>query len=320
MGLFKTESKEKKFLKTNVYSSDTEPESQGSASDIEKQPVSDSSESGRKPRSSSGSRLSLQEKKFGASRARSRKSSSSHKRVSTNADSLAKKGTEQLRPDPMMICEPVRQGSASDMEKQPVSDSSESGRKSKSSSGSRLSRRRLKKGGASRARSSRHKRVSTNADPLAIKRTEQLGPDMMILVDAFNLDENTQVLLAHYDARTLEDFCCMTQVDFEELKLSAERLNRALPPLQIRKVQILREWVQGLAEKADNKPLWVLDTSERFDMANLIPKDWKRKFKDALPDLKHALKERGEKKVFSTNLLTNPYKALMWMLCVQEVP
>lgn len=310
MGLFKTESREKKILKTNVYSSDTEPESQGSASDdMEKQPVVDSS----------GSRLSRQQKKFEASRARLRKSSSRHKGVLTNADPLAitTKGTEQLRPDHMI---PESQGSASDTDKQPVCDSSESGRKSKSSSRSRLSRRRRKKSGASRARSSRRERVSSSADPLAIKGTEQLGPDMMILVDAFNLDKNTQVLLAYYDARTLEDFCCMTQVDFDELMLSAERLNRALPPLQIRKVQILREWVQGLAKKADNKPLWALDMSERFDMANLIPKDWKRKFKDALPDLKHALKERGEKKVISTNLLKDPYKAVMWMLCGQEVP
>jgi hypothetical protein len=315
MGLFKTECKENKIIKTNVYNSDTEPESQGSASDTEKQPVGDSSESGRKYKSSSGSRLSRQQKRFGASRKRS----SSHKRVSSNADLLAIKGTEQLRP----IYKPESQGSASDAEKQPICDSSESGRKSKCSSGSRLSRRR-KKGGASRARSSnrssRHKRVLSNADPFANKGTEKLGPDMMILVDAFHLDKNTQVLLAYYDARTLEDFCCMTQVDFDELKLSAERMNRALPPLQIRKVQTLREWVQGLAKNADNKPLRELNMPERLDRANLIPKDWKRKFKDALPDLKHALKERGEKNSISTNLLTHPYTALMWMFCGQEVP
>jgi hypothetical protein len=242
MGLFRTESKEKKLLKTNVYVSDTEPESQGSASDTDpKQPASFSSENEGK--SSSGSRLSRRRKKGGHSRTGSRKKSSSHKRV------------------------------------------------------------------------------SSNADPLSIKGTEQLGPDMMILATAFHLDKNTQVLLAYYDARTLEDFCCMTQVDFDELKVSAERLNRALPPLQLRKVQVLREWVQRLAKKVDNTtPLWALDMPERVDKANLIPKDWKRKFKDDLPDLKHALKERGEKQVISMSLLTNSYHSLVGLFCGQELP
>jgi hypothetical protein len=98
-------------------------------------------------------------------------------------------------------------------------------------------------------------------------------------------------------------------------------LNRAMPPLQIRKVQVLREWVQGLVKKkADDKPWWELKgIPEQVDTANLIPEDWKQKFKDALPDLKRALKERGEKEVISTNFLTNTYQALARMCCGQEV-
>ena len=130
---------------------------------------------------------------------------------------------------------------------------------------------------------------------------------MMYLADAFHLDQNTRVLLAYYDARTLEDFCCMTQVDFDELKLSAECLNRALPPLQIRKIQVLREWVQGLANKASKTPLWELGMPDRV---KLIPKDWKKQFKEALPDLKQDLKKRGER-------WTNSCPSFAWMFCWQ---
>jgi hypothetical protein len=137
--------------------------------------------------------------------------------------------------------------------KQLACDSSTRTSKSKCSRPRASLFRRSKKAGASRARSSKksssQKHLLSKADPLAIKGTEKLGPNMMILADGLRLDKNTQLLLAYYDARTLDDFSCMTEDDFDALKLSAEALDRTLPPLQIRKVQILLEWVRNLCKR-----------------------------------------------------------------------
>jgi hypothetical protein len=47
---------------------------------------------------------------------------------------------------------------------------------------------------------------------------------MLILAEAMHLELNTQTMLAYYDARTLEDFCFMADVDFNELVAKARSI------------------------------------------------------------------------------------------------
>ena len=146
---------------------------------------------------------------------------------------------------------------------------------------------------------------------------EQLGPDMMVLANTFHLDKNTQILLAYYDARTLEDFCLMTKVDFDTLLVSATLHNRPLPPLQIRKVQVLREWVQSLVDtKPVHIPAWIQTTSENpVEKANLIPSDWKRRFQQDLPKLKKLLKLKGDQECLATRSWMSYFLSIRFVLC-----
>jgi hypothetical protein len=135
-------------------------------------------------------------------------------------------------------------------------------------------------------------------------RELQLGRDMVILSEAFHLDRNTQSLLAQYDARTVEDFCLMTTEDLEKLVKTAAESNRPLPPLQVRKLQVLREWAQNLADQSMREAEMSVICQCAADIANdhvyeqssnLIPKDWAKQFREDLPRLKQTLKERGGK-------------------------
>lgn len=63
----------------------------------------------------------------------------------------------------------------------------------------------------------------------------QLENDMLLLADGMHLDRNTRMLLASFDAKTVEDFFMMGDVDFNRLLAKARTANRSLPPLQIRK-------------------------------------------------------------------------------------
>jgi hypothetical protein len=131
---------------------------------------------------------------------------------------------------------------------------------------------------------------------------------MLIVADAFHLDENTRALLANYDARSLEDFCLMTERDMYGLLSAARREGRPLPPLQVRKIEVLRDWVQDLAdtqiEKVDtdesNSILAKSDDDEDeeslevLSKSSLIPSNWKRRFRQDLPFLKEQLRLRGE--------------------------
>jgi hypothetical protein len=118
---------------------------------------------------------------------------------------------------------------------------------------------------------------------------------MLVLADGMHLDRNTRMLLASYDAKTVEDFFMMGDMDFNQLLAKARTANRGLPPLQIRKVQILRSWLTKLVEShnsSDHGLPWGQDTSEHSD--TLLPKDWKRRFKNDLPSLKKKLRSRGD--------------------------
>ena len=138
----------------------------------------------------------------------------------------------------------------------------------------------------------------------ATLREPQLDEDMIVLSEAFHLDENTQSMLAQYDARTVEDFCLMTPEDLDLLVQDAAYSNRPLPPLQIRKVQVLREWAHNLADQSARQAelqalctyaTGIVSEQPRGQYASLIPHDWATQFREDLPRLKQMLKERGQR-------------------------
>jgi hypothetical protein len=139
-------------------------------------------------------------------------------------------------------------------------------------------------------------RVSRNsASRIPMLPDLELGRDMLFLTDEFHVDEKTQSILANYDARHLEDFCLMTDKDFKTLTMAARRIGQPLPPLQIRKVQVLREWAQSLQKRQETSVALKLGTSS-------IPKDWKKRFIEELPKLKEILRERGEESISKNHL------------------
>lgn len=77
----------------------------------------------------------------------------------------------------------------------------------------------------------------------------RLGKDMTLLANGINLDGNTRMLLAAFDAKTLDDFYLMADVDFTELVKKARATNHYLPPLQVRKVRMLRRWLKDLVDE-----------------------------------------------------------------------
>lgn len=127
---------------------------------------------------------------------------------------------------------------------------------------------------------------------------------MLLLADAIHLDNNTKMMLASYDAKTVEDFFMMGDADFHHLLARARNDKRGLPPLQIRKVRILREWITELVESThpDLPYLPCLMTSKMsstgrsktaLEEVSLLPSDWKRRFYKDLPTLKKKLRRKG---------------------------
>lgn len=122
----------------------------------------------------------------------------------------------------------------------------------------------------------------------------RLGKDMTYVADGMNLDKNTRCLLAAYDAKTIDDFYLMSDNDFAFLVQRANANNHSLPPLQIRKVRMLRRWLKevvedNISENDDTDP-----TSLRKQHFRLIPKDWKDQYKNDLPHLKLQLRQQGD--------------------------
>lgn len=156
---------------------------------------------------------------------------------------------------------------------------------------------------------------------------------MTVLADGFKLDRNSRSMLVQFDAKTLEDFSLMNDEDFDLLVEKAKTIGKELPPLQVRKVQVLREWVQSLCPIELQRqpsaliipsvatacteitnganPAHCADTANGSDAsgpiplmgeapvprtrgAQIIPDDWHERFTQDLPHLKHKLKEKGE--------------------------
>lgn len=162
--------------------------------------------------------------------------------------------------------------------------SSSSGRSHRSSARSRSGRSSKSRGGASQ--------VDAGGFPTDPSRI-QLDEDMMMLADGIHLDQNTKTLLAVYDAKTVEDFYLMGEYDLNHLLAKARASNRGLPPLQIRKVRILREWISEVIDDADvtKLPVWAKPTKPT---SNLVPLDFRKRFQRDLPKLKKRLREKGD--------------------------
>ncbi len=118
---------------------------------------------------------------------------------------------------------------------------------------------------------------------------------MTYLADGMNLDKNMRYFLAAFDASKLEDFYLMSDSDFSALVQRAKASNRSIPPLQLRKVQMLRRWLKEVVEDH------VIDNEEisggvrrRGRKVELIPKDWKQQYRNDLPHLKLQLRHQSE--------------------------
>lgn len=127
---------------------------------------------------------------------------------------------------------------------------------------------------------------------------------MSVLADGINLDRNTRLLLAAHDARTLDDFYLMADIDFIDLLRRAKATNNCLPPLQVRKVRMLRRWLKDLVDEnmmgdyneydeASCSPSKKRYTRER-ERRRLVPKDWANQYKHDLPHLKRELRQQGD--------------------------
>lgn len=95
----------------------------------------------------------------------------------------------------------------------------------------------------------------------------------------------------------------MGETDFQHLLAKARNSNRGLPPLQIRKVRVLREWITELIEKTHPDVSgvlpWITSLSKEKDKNDtrddtLLPKDWKHRFQQDLPKLKKKLRRKGD--------------------------
>ena len=117
---------------------------------------------------------------------------------------------------------------------------------------------------------------------------------MTFLADGMNLDANTRCLLAAYDAKTLEDFYLMTDSDFSGLIRKANATKNSLPPLQIRKVRMLRQWIKEVVQDNMYEMYAEHGESVRKQSTRLIPRDWKDLYKNDLPHLKLQLRQQGD--------------------------
>jgi len=126
---------------------------------------------------------------------------------------------------------------------------------------------------------------------------------MTVLADGINLDGNTRLLLAAYDARTLDDFYLMADIDFKDLINKAKETNNCLPPLQVRKIRILRRWLKEIIDENmgenDDSPRTRSSSSSssinnKHNRCRLVPKDWIQQYQNDLPHLKMQLRQQGD--------------------------
>jgi len=134
-------------------------------------------------------------------------------------------------------------------------------------------------------------------NPFEHRREVFLGRDMSHIADALKIDYNTQAMLAFYDAKSLEDFSLMAQSDVQDLVAKAQSMGRTIPPLQVRKIEVLREWIQSISRPRDDSkvsPWRSRRTASHLGKARrLIPRDWKERFHKDLPRLLEKLQAQS---------------------------
>lgn len=161
----------------------------------------------------------------------------------------------------------------------------------------------------------------------------KLHRDMRLICDVFRISEESRHALRTFDAATLEDFSHMTESDFIDLIATRARLGCPLPPLQQRKLNVLRKWAQilpvvettvapiqseGFEVKEYTSPSSGGEevkyrNSVKKDVGKHTPPDWEDRFYRDLPRLKNELREAGETRNssnFAMDLLS-----LRWLFC-----
>lgn len=149
----------------------------------------------------------------------------------------------------------------------------------------------------------------------------RLHRDMRLICDVFRISEPSRYALRSFDAATLEDFSLMLDEDFADLILYQARIGTPVPPLQQRKLSVLRSWVRSIAtaenvevsetvssssNKAegfdlnesnegndDTTPKVGFKSSARKRGGTFIPADWEEKFYADLPRLRKELQQLG---------------------------
>jgi hypothetical protein len=162
----------------------------------------------------------------------------------------------------------------------------------------------------------------------------KLHRDMRLICDVFRISEESRYALRTFDAATLEDFSHMTESDFIDLIATRARLGCPLPPLQQRKLNVLRKWVQtlpvveakvapiqseGFEVNESTSPSSAAGeevkyrNSVRKDVSRHTPPDWEDRFYRDLPRLRSELREAGETRN-SSNFVMD-LLSLRWLFC-----
>lgn len=146
------------------------------------------------------------------------------------------------------------------------------------------------------------------SNPSDEKQTQAIVPprlhhDVKLICNEFGITEQSKYALRRYDATKLEDFCLMTDDDFDELVLTEARMGRPICPLQQRKLRVLLEWARSLATTG-NLGKSGFEGTENNDGADnpggkIIPANWESRFYSDLPSLRKKLQKLGEPKLQS---------------------
>jgi len=206
-------------------------------------------------------------------------------------------------------------------------------RSTRSSSPSKYRERSRSKDITSRSKSSSSKIIKDGKNNKKEEKNARLklNRDMTVLADGINLDDNSRLMLAAYDARTLDDFYLMADTDFRDLIQKARITNHSLPPLQIRKIRKLRRWLKEIIDENMEEQLHYQNTMDgdqstscrrsrastcntydnKHDKNNnkqqLVPKDWKEQYKNDLPFMKMQLRQQGDSIFERLENLTNRF-------------
>ena len=177
-----------------------------------------------------------------------------------------------------------------------------------------------------------HKSHASSAHTVEEHKIEppKLHRDMRLICDVFRITEESRYALRTFDATNLDDYNLMTESDFIDLIATRARLGCPLPPLQQRKLNVLRRWVQSLpvsettvapiqsegfevkestSSGEDNVKNY--SNSVKKDVGRHTPSDWEDRFYRDLPRLRKELREEGEGK---SNYIFN-YLGLRWLFC-----